>query len=307
MLIDLHRSAWPLIAATVQLQPHEEPDMECPNPIKSPTMTAGLPNDALVEILSLLPVKPLHKSKCVAQSWHDLIDDPLLRRKLVQTLEGFFVMDDGNDWGHFNFINLLFRIISVPKVAGWDPGYVAQSQGRLHYLKESQMCDTLSIWVLKDYGTHEWVLLDTINVLNLFETKSYLGGEMELRFVGIHPDRNVVFLTQISKRQLMSYDMDSKEASVIGTHGNLNWQTDIVPYVPSFSKSPVPKYGSVKLNFHPPQTDSVSLYDVIQRAIILKPTALISGREPQSVMKQPSSSAFILLSAGLSASGFQAS
>ncbi|TVU41226.1 hypothetical protein EJB05_14727, partial [Eragrostis curvula] len=273
MLIDLHRSAWPLIAATVQLQPHEEPDMECPNPIKSPAMTAGLPNDALVEILSLLPVKPLHKSKCVAQSWHDLIDDPLLRRKLVQTLEGFFVMDDGDDWGHFNFINLLFsfrsgrlpsvplgsvlggvvnvvvldvqgktrKIISVPKVAGWDPGYVAQSQGRLHYLKESQMCDTSSIWVLNDYGTHEWVLLDTINFLKLFETKSYLGGEMELRFVGIHPDRNVVFLTQISKRQLMSYDMDSKEASVIGTHGNLNWQTDIVPYVPSFSKSPVLK------------------------------------------------------------------
>ncbi|TVU41260.1 hypothetical protein EJB05_14763, partial [Eragrostis curvula] len=392
--------------------------MDCP---KRMMAAAGLPDDSLVEILSRLPVKPLHRSKCVARSWRDLIDDPSNRKKLAQTLEGFFLMEreDGDDGRHFGFVNLparsvpldidpcfsfltslpgietlnsldscngllLFehrrktklrhvlgyivcnpatkewgtvptcdcpppnfgyykcctylvfdpavsphfhlvqlreesvtphayssetgtwshiqigrnvqqeqghlevwsyqglmmnrnpwrafvngmlhfivnypanvvavdvqgktqRIIPVPNVTGVVPGYVAQSQGCLHYIHESVHCEALSIWVLKDYGTHKWVLLDTLNFLELFGTKSYIvGGKIELRFVAIHPDRNVVFLAQISKRQLMSYDMDSKQVNVIGTHdGNLNWPTDIVPYVPNFSKSPVFKCEAV--------------------------------------------------------------
>lgn len=51
---------------------------------------AGLPDDPLVVILSRLPVKELHRSKCVSKAWRDLIVDPLHRKKLPQTLHGFF-------------------------------------------------------------------------------------------------------------------------------------------------------------------------------------------------------------------------
>uniref|UniRef100_A0A0A8YJ47 F-box domain-containing protein n=1 Tax=Arundo donax TaxID=35708 RepID=A0A0A8YJ47_ARUDO len=51
---------------------------------------AGLPDDLLVEILSRVPVKDLHRSKCVARGWYHLITDPHHREKFPQTLLGFF-------------------------------------------------------------------------------------------------------------------------------------------------------------------------------------------------------------------------
>jgi hypothetical protein len=51
---------------------------------------AGIPDDALVEILSRLPAKSLCRSKCVSKTWCDLIADRLRCRKLPVTLEGFF-------------------------------------------------------------------------------------------------------------------------------------------------------------------------------------------------------------------------
>ncbi|CAN6180747.1 unnamed protein product [Urochloa humidicola] len=61
--------------------------MDCPNRNGA---VAGLPDDPLVEILSRVPVKSLCRFKCVSKAWRDLIADPLHRRKLPQTLEGFF-------------------------------------------------------------------------------------------------------------------------------------------------------------------------------------------------------------------------
>ncbi|CAN6180748.1 unnamed protein product [Urochloa humidicola] len=51
---------------------------------------AGIPDDALVEILSRLPAKFLCRSKCVSKAWCGLIADRLRCRKLPLTLEGFF-------------------------------------------------------------------------------------------------------------------------------------------------------------------------------------------------------------------------
>ncbi|CAN6197124.1 unnamed protein product [Urochloa humidicola] len=51
---------------------------------------SGLPDDALVEILSRLPAKFLCRSKCVSKAWCGLIADRLRCRKLPLTLEGFF-------------------------------------------------------------------------------------------------------------------------------------------------------------------------------------------------------------------------
>ncbi|CAN6203244.1 unnamed protein product [Urochloa humidicola] len=51
---------------------------------------AGIPDDALVEILSRLPAKFLCRSKCISKAWCGLIADRLRCRKLPLTLEGFF-------------------------------------------------------------------------------------------------------------------------------------------------------------------------------------------------------------------------
>ncbi|PVH63578.1 hypothetical protein PAHAL_2G059000 [Panicum hallii] len=93
--------------------------MDCPNPkrraAEEAAAAAGLPDEALVEILSRLPVKPLCRSKCVAKAWRDLIADPLHRRKLPRTLVGFFYGSVGRTacWPrqrqeYVNFINLMW-------------------------------------------------------------------------------------------------------------------------------------------------------------------------------------------------------
>ncbi|CAN6165399.1 unnamed protein product [Urochloa humidicola] len=89
--------------------------MDCPKR----SALAGLPDEAMVEILARVPAKSVYRSKCVAKAWRDLVDDPFNRKKLPQTLEGFFFVDepnypdpDGCDLEHSGFINLLPR--SVP-------------------------------------------------------------------------------------------------------------------------------------------------------------------------------------------------
>ncbi|WVZ60162.1 hypothetical protein U9M48_010215 [Paspalum notatum var. saurae] len=63
-------------------------DMDCPK--GSASAAVGFPNDPLLEIVSRVPFRSMCRFKCVAKAWHDLIVDPLHRRKLPQTLEGLF-------------------------------------------------------------------------------------------------------------------------------------------------------------------------------------------------------------------------
>ncbi|KAL6605774.1 hypothetical protein ACP70R_041427 [Stipagrostis hirtigluma subsp. patula] len=51
---------------------------------------ASLTDEVLVEILSRLPVRSVCRFKCVSRSWRCLISDPEHRKKLPQTLAGFF-------------------------------------------------------------------------------------------------------------------------------------------------------------------------------------------------------------------------
>ncbi|CAL5009524.1 unnamed protein product [Urochloa decumbens] len=78
---------------------------------------AGLPYDSILEILARLPARSVYRSKCVAKAWRDLVDDPLNRKKLPQTLEGFFIMKPGtvgvDGVEHFGFINLLPRPVPL--------------------------------------------------------------------------------------------------------------------------------------------------------------------------------------------------
>ena len=58
---------------------------------------AKLTNDLVVEILSRLPPRSLLCCRCVSKSWRDIISDPYHRKKLPQTLAGFFHMSVGGD------------------------------------------------------------------------------------------------------------------------------------------------------------------------------------------------------------------
>uniref|UniRef100_A0ACD5X6T0 Uncharacterized protein n=1 Tax=Avena sativa TaxID=4498 RepID=A0ACD5X6T0_AVESA len=46
-------------------------------------------DDLILEILSRLPARSVHRFKCVSRHWRDLIADPVNRKKLPQTLAGF--------------------------------------------------------------------------------------------------------------------------------------------------------------------------------------------------------------------------
>jgi hypothetical protein len=64
---------------------------------------ADLYDELMVEIFSRMPVKDLRRSTYVCKSWRNLITDPLNRKKLPQTLEGFFHGGVGGprSYGHF--------------------------------------------------------------------------------------------------------------------------------------------------------------------------------------------------------------
>ncbi|CAM0908870.1 unnamed protein product [Alopecurus aequalis] len=58
-----------------------------------------LTDDLLVEILSRVPAKSLCRFKCVSSHWQGLIDHPEHRKKLPQTLVGFFYgSSNTEDW-----------------------------------------------------------------------------------------------------------------------------------------------------------------------------------------------------------------
>ncbi|CAO2165302.1 unnamed protein product [Urochloa humidicola] len=75
--------------------------MDCPNPKRSAAAVPRLLEDAVLEILGRLPARSVHRFKCVSQRWCDLIADPIHRKRLPQTLEGFFCSDAENYYGEF--------------------------------------------------------------------------------------------------------------------------------------------------------------------------------------------------------------
>jgi len=138
------------------------------------------------------------------------------------------------------------RMIEVPSMAdrGLLSCYLEQSQGCLHFMT-TEILDTpeenykLSIWVLQDYDTQEWVLKNTVSSLEVFG-KLTGGHILDFNFsvVDIHQDRNVVFLFHYDSGKLVAYDMDHKEVSVIAAFEKWRTPFGFARYVPCFSGSP---------------------------------------------------------------------
>ncbi|KAL6647569.1 hypothetical protein ACP70R_015006 [Stipagrostis hirtigluma subsp. patula] len=133
------------------------------------------------------------------------------------------------------------RVICWPerRGCGWsEAAFVGQSQGHLHCISEHLEGNSaqITIWVLEDYNTEEWVMKHSLSSLQLFGKVKYLV-QFDYIVVSIHPDRNLIFIVQRWDRKLISYDMDSKEVHTLCTL--VNGYECITPYVPYFLESSV--------------------------------------------------------------------
>ncbi|KAJ1288071.1 hypothetical protein BS78_02G061000 [Paspalum vaginatum] len=118
--------------------------------------------------------------------------------------------------------------------------FLAQSQGLLHCVSAHWNChqqyilrtEKLSIWVLEDYGTEQWILKGSVCCTQLFGEENWCLADAT---VAIHPNRNLAFFFHSSKRKLVSYDMESKEVSALGTLEDCF--IPLIPFFPYFTES----------------------------------------------------------------------
>ncbi|KAM0912595.1 hypothetical protein ACQ4PT_012690 [Festuca glaucescens] len=96
----------------------------------------------------------------------------------------------------------VWREIKMPGYPGTEIVYLGQSQGRLYAWQiDNHLCHQLYIWVLEDYGTGKWTLKHSISVLELFGRHCRKDGSSYVMFA-VHPDCNVIFLTDMEKMTL---------------------------------------------------------------------------------------------------------
>ncbi|CAN6171201.1 unnamed protein product [Urochloa humidicola] len=150
---------------------------------------------------------------------HLKLDDVYERRSIIVAVDG-----EGKT----------SRIIRWTEKRGF-PDFVGQSHGYLYCISgdidDSDMMTELSIWVLEDYHTEEWVLKHSVSILQLFGKTSCRFDSYEV--VTIHPDRDLVFFVEYGDNKLMSYEMGSKEVCDVCTLGRGYGR--IAPYIPYFS------------------------------------------------------------------------
>ena len=122
------------------------------------------------------------------------------------------------------------------------PAFIDQSQGRLHCISTDLQFEDLqfqftelSVWVLQDYDTQEWILKHNVSCSQLFGSLSCPFNDFDI--VAIHPDHNSIFLAQHWNQKLVSYYMDGKELHALWSLGEDYLY--ITPYIPCFMELPV--------------------------------------------------------------------
>jgi hypothetical protein len=120
--------------------------------------------------------------------------------------------------------------------------FIGQSQDHLHCIgvnpqrQQGHMHFTpLSIWVLENYDTQEWILKHNVSSSQFFGLLSHPIKDFAI--VAIHPDHNSIILVQHWNQKLVSYNMDSKELRALHTLGE--GYLLLTPYVPWFMESSV--------------------------------------------------------------------
>ncbi|XP_062199585.1 F-box protein At5g07610-like [Phragmites australis] len=120
-------------------------------------------------------------------------------------------------------------------LGGPAPGFIAQSQGRLHFLNTLEYDHMkLCVWELDDSGV--WAKKHSVNLRELFAGRWDYRVGLKYSVIGIHPDCNIVYFLQGENHTLVSYAMARGEGCVIRDLGYTNY-VPYLPYVPLFSVS----------------------------------------------------------------------
>ncbi|PAN09947.1 hypothetical protein PAHAL_2G060600 [Panicum hallii] len=107
------------------------------------------------------------------------------------------------------------------------------ASGTQEILDDGEGKYNLSVWALQDYDAQEWVLKGAVNTYEVFGEDSCIDATSEFEVVDIHQDCDVVFFTHpLERSNLVAYDMDSKEVSVIATLGDGKELLGTARYVP---------------------------------------------------------------------------
>uniref|UniRef100_A0ACD5XZ32 Uncharacterized protein n=1 Tax=Avena sativa TaxID=4498 RepID=A0ACD5XZ32_AVESA len=122
------------------------------------------------------------------------------------------------------------------------PGYIGQSQGRLHAIQIVQRnddddddCCLLMVWVLQDYATGHWNLKHAANILELLGRQICKQVEEVYTLIAIHPERDLIFFIDEVEERLMSYDIDSQKLHVVYNKGEY-YLLPYHPYTPCFAE-----------------------------------------------------------------------
>ncbi|VAI25588.1 unnamed protein product [Triticum turgidum subsp. durum] len=109
-----------------------------------PGATAGtacrFTDDLILEILSRIPARSLHRFKCVSVRWRDLIADPANRKKLPQTLAGFlYTTTVGCNRHHFASVSC--------GAAPFDPSLPYLQPGKYKDMAQVDACNGLLLYL----------------------------------------------------------------------------------------------------------------------------------------------------------------
>lgn len=118
---------------------------------------------------------------------------------------------------------------------GWAPGFVGRYQGRLCYINHDNYDNHMSIWVLEDYATEDWILKHRVSIRRL--TEKIITPPSNYHVITIHPDCNWILYAAGWDQTLTAYDVDHEEVHVIRNLGSDSLVSTYIPYVPLYSGS----------------------------------------------------------------------
>nr|AAL79804.1 hypothetical protein [Oryza sativa Japonica Group] len=127
-----------------------------------------------------------------------------------------------------------WKIIPMPDSGGHGAPMIDRTQGHLCALNVDPLdIFNLSLWVLEDYNTDNWILKRTVSTLELFGGKKY-EFDRGYQVIAVHPECNLIFFHYGLDNTLLAYEMDPKELRVVRNLGHHTCQP-VLPYVPLFS------------------------------------------------------------------------
>ncbi|CAL4943351.1 unnamed protein product [Urochloa decumbens] len=119
---------------------------------------------------------------------------------------------------------------------GWQPGFLGQYQGQLCYINECDYENDLSIWVLQDYATDDWILKHHVSIQRLCEKVMNPYRSRFYHVITVHPDSNLILYIAGQENTLMAYHVGREEAWVIKNLGS-KCQPQYIPYTLFYTES----------------------------------------------------------------------